>query len=101
MFDVPLGEALKMAFINFRSICMVKIRMTRLGRKSLPIYSIVATDSRSPRDGQFLEKLGQYNPKSPETLNNINVEGIKAWLSKGAQLSDTVRTLLKKNNIKL
>ena len=80
---------------------MVKIRMTRLGRKSLPIYSIVATDSRSPRDGQFLEKLGQYNPKSPETLNNINVEGIKAWLSKGAQLSDTVRTLLKKNNIKL
>jgi len=80
---------------------MVKIRMTRLGRKALPVYSIVATDSRSPRDGQFLEKLGQYNPKSPETLKNINVEGIKAWLGKGAQLSDTVRTLLKKNNIKL
>ena len=67
---------------------MVKIRMTRLGRKALPVYSIVATDSRSPRDGQFLEKLGQYNPKSPETLNSINVEGIKAWLGKGAQLSD-------------
>jgi len=80
---------------------MVKIRMTRLGRKALPVYSIVATDSRSPRDGQFLEKLGQYNPKSPETLKNINIEGIKAWLGKGAQLSDTVRTLLKKNNIKL
>ncbi|MBY0517002.1 MAG: 30S ribosomal protein S16 [Bacteriovoracaceae bacterium] len=80
---------------------MVKIRMTRLGRKNLPIYSIVATDSRSPRDGQFLEKLGQYNPKSPETLKSINVDGIKAWLGKGAQLSDTVRTLLKKNNIKL
>jgi small subunit ribosomal protein S16 len=80
---------------------MVKIRMTRLGRKALPIFSIVATDSRAPRDGQFLEKLGHYNPKSPETLKNINVEGIKAWLAKGAQLSDTVRTLLKKNNIKL
>ena len=80
---------------------MVKIRMTRLGRKNLPLYSIVATDSRSPRDGQFLEKLGQYDPKSPETLKNINVDGIKAWLGKGAQLSDTVRTLLKKNNIKL
>ncbi|MCE3013491.1 MAG: 30S ribosomal protein S16 [Proteobacteria bacterium] len=80
---------------------MVKIRMTRLGRKSLPVYSIVATDSRSPRDGQFLEKLGQYNPKSPETLKSVNVEGIKAWLGKGAQLSDTVRTLLKNNNIKL
>jgi small subunit ribosomal protein S16 len=80
---------------------MVKIRMTRLGRKALPVYSIVATDSRAPRDGQFLEKLGQYNPKSPETLNSVNVEGIKTWLSKGAQLSDTVKTLLKKNNIKL
>ncbi len=80
---------------------MVKIRMTRLGRKSLPVYSIVATDSRSPRDGQFLEKLGQYNPKSPETLKSVNVEGIKAWIGKGAQLSDTVRTLLKNNNIKL
>jgi len=90
-----------MAFNNLRSISMVKIRMTRLGRKNLPIYSIVATDSRSPRDGQFLEKLGQYNPKAPETLKSVNVEGIKAWLSKGAQLSDTVRTLLKKNNIKL
>lgn len=80
---------------------MVKIRMTRLGRKGLPIYSIVATDARSPRDGQFLEKLGQYNPKAPETLNSINVDGIKTWITKGAQLSDTVRTLLKKNNIKL
>ncbi len=80
---------------------MVKIRMARVGRKNLPIYTIVATDSRSPRDGQFIEKLGQYNPKAPETLKSINVDGIKAWLSKGAQLSDTVRTLLKKNNIKL
>jgi small subunit ribosomal protein S16 len=80
---------------------MVKIRLSRGGRKSLPIYTIVATDSRSPRDGMFLEKLGQYNPKLPEGLRNVNVDGIKAWVNKGAQLSDTVRTLLKKNNIKL
>jgi small subunit ribosomal protein S16 len=80
---------------------MVKIRMSRVGRKNLPIYTIVATDSRAPRDGEVLEKLGQYNPKAPETLKSVNVEGIKAWISKGAQLSDTVRTLLKNNNIKL
>ncbi len=80
---------------------MVKIRMSRVGRKNLPIYTIVATDSRAPRDGEVLEKLGQYNPKAAEALKGVNVEGIKAWLSKGAQLSDTVRTLLKRNNVKL
>lgn len=80
---------------------MVKIRMARGGRKNRPVYTIVATNSRSPRDGQFLEKLGQYDPKAPEAIKFVNVEGIKAWLSKGAQLSDTVRTLLKNNNIKL
>jgi small subunit ribosomal protein S16 len=80
---------------------MVKIRMARGGRKNRPIYTIVATNSRSPRDGQFIEKLGQYDPKAPEVLKTVNVEGIKAWLAKGAQLSDTVRTLLKNNNIKL
>lgn len=80
---------------------MVKIRMARGGRKNRPVYTIVATNSRSPRDGQFLEKLGQYDPKAAEALKMVNVEGIKTWLSKGAQLSDTVRTLLKNNNIKL
>ena len=80
---------------------MVKIRMARGGRKNRPVYTIVATASRSPRDGQFLEKLGQYDPKAQETLRSINVDGIKAWLAKGAQLSDTVRSLLKNNKITL
>lgn len=82
---------------------MVKIRMSRIGRKNLPIYSIVVTDSRAPRDGEVIEKLGQYDPKAKtsETLKAVNVDAIKAWVGKGAQLSDTVRTLLKKNNIKL
>ncbi len=80
---------------------MVKIRMARGGRKNRPIYTIVAANSRSPRDSQFLEKLGQYDPKAAEVLKTVNVEGIKAWIAKGAQLSDTVRTLLKNNNIKL
>lgn len=78
---------------------MIKIRMARGGRKAKPVYSIVATDSRSPRDGRFLEKLGQYNPNTEEVLSAINTDSIKHWLSKGAQMSDTVRTLLKRNNI--
>ncbi len=80
---------------------MVKIRMARGGRKNRPVYTIVAANSRSPRDSQFLEKLGQYDPKAAEGLKSVNVDGIKAWVAKGAQLSDTVRTLLKNNNIKL
>ncbi len=75
--------------------------MARGGRKNRPVYTIVATNSRSPRDGQFLEKLGQYDPKATEVLKSVNLEGIKAWVAKGAQLSDTVRTLLRNNNIKL
>jgi len=75
--------------------------MARGGRKNRPVYSIVATNSRSPRDGQYLETLGQYDPKAEVALQYLNLEGIKAWLAKGAQLSDTVRTLLKNNNIKL
>ena len=80
---------------------MVKIRMARGGRKNRPVYTIVATNSRTARDGQFLEKLGQYDPKAAEALKFVNVEGIKSWISKGAQLSDTVRSLLKNNNIQL
>lgn len=80
---------------------MVKIRLARGGRTHRPVYTIVAINSRSARDGEFLEKLGQYDPKASETLRSVNVEGITAWIKKGAQLSDTVRSLLKNNNIKL
>ena len=80
---------------------MLKIRLARGGRVHRPIYTIVATDSRNPRDGRYLEKLGKYDPNGKEMLTNLNVEGIQAWVKKGAGLSDTVRTLLKKNSISL
>ncbi len=82
---------------------MVKIRMARGGRKRAPIYTIVATDARSPRDGRFLERLGQYNPKAAEDkiLVDVKTEAISKWLNDGAQLSDTVRSLFKRHNIKL
>lgn len=75
--------------------------MARGGRTHRPVYTIVATDSRNPRDGRFLEKLGKYDPNAQEVLSNLKVDSLKTWVAKGAQLSDTVRTLLKKNNVSL
>ena len=81
---------------------MIKIRLSRTGRKLSPIYTIVATDSKNARDaGKYLAKLGFFNPKAKEQLSNLNVETIKGWIGKGAVLSDTVRTIFKANNIKL
>jgi small subunit ribosomal protein S16 len=75
--------------------------MARNGRTKKPVYTIVATNSRSARDGKFIEKLGQYNPSDKEALRYLNVEGISNWVKKGAKLSDTVSSLLKKHSVKL
>ena len=82
---------------------MVVIRMARGGRVHKPIYTIVAANSRHPRDGRFLEKLGQYDPngKEDKVLNNLKTDRIAAWVDKGAVLSDTVKSLLKKSKIEL
>lgn len=78
---------------------MLKIRMARAGAKKKPFYQIVAADSRNPRDGKFLEKLGTYNPMLPKDHAErvtLNGERIKYWLSKGAQASDRVAIFLGK-----
>jgi small subunit ribosomal protein S16 len=75
--------------------------MSRGGRNKKPVYTLVAADKRSPRDGKFLAKLGQYNPNSEAVLTDIKTEEIKTWVSNGAQLSDTVASLFKKHNIQL
>ncbi|OFZ52365.1 MAG: 30S ribosomal protein S16 [Bdellovibrionales bacterium RIFOXYB1_FULL_37_110] len=80
---------------------MIKIRLARRGRVHTPIYSIVAIDSRSARDSRCLEQLGQYVPTEKEVLKNVKAEQISAWVDKGAVLSDTVKSLFKKNNIKI
>lgn len=82
---------------------MVVIRLQRGGRTHSPVYTIVAADSRNARNGKFLERLGQYDPKASEgdILKNVNTESIKAWLDKGACLSDTVKSLLKKEKVQL
>ena len=73
----------------------VKLRLTRVGSKKNPIYRVVAADSRSPRDGKFIEILGRYNPQSDPSLIELDEAKIKGWLEKGATPSDTVAKLLK------
>ena len=78
---------------------MVKIRLKRMGMKKEPFYRIVVTDSRSPRDGRFIEEIGYYNPMTAPAEINVNGERAKYWLGVGAQPTDTVRTLLKKTGV--
>ena len=72
----------------------VKIRLQRHGKKGKPFYWVVAADSRSKRDGKFLEKLGIYNPNTNPATVEINVDSAVKWLQNGAQPTDTARTLL-------
>ena len=74
----------------------VKVRLTRSGSKKHPFYRIVAINSDSRRDGRPLEFLGYYNPNTDPATVKVDEEKLQAWIGKGAQLSDTVRTILKK-----
>jgi small subunit ribosomal protein S16 len=77
----------------------VKLRLTRVGSKKNPIYRVVAADSRSPRDGKFIEIVGRYNPQTNPSTIDLDEDKVRDWLSKGAQPSDTVKRLLKVKNI--
>lgn len=78
---------------------MVKIRLKRMGANKKPFYRIVVADSRSPRDGRFIEELGYYNPVSEPKVVKINDEKAIKWLSVGAQPTETVKNLFKKNGV--
>ncbi len=75
---------------------MVKIRLRRMGAKKAPYYRIVVADSRSPRDGRFIEEIGLYDPKAEGAKLKVDMERVQYWISNGAQPTDTVRGLLKK-----
>lgn len=77
----------------------VKIRLTRVGKKKVPMYRVVVADERSPRDGRFIEILGQYQPLEEPSMVNFNEERALEWLSKGAQPTETVEKLLKISGI--
>ena len=78
---------------------MVKLRLSRMGAKRQPFYRIVAADSRSPRDGRFIEIVGNYDPTKNPAVVNVDEEKVMNWIRNGAQPSDTVRSLLSKKGI--
>ena len=77
----------------------VKIRLRRLGAKRAPFYRVVVADSRYPRDGRFIEEIGYYDPTKDPADVKIDAEKAKKWIANGAQPTDTVKALLKKNGV--
>lgn len=75
----------------------VKIRLKRIGAKKAPFYRIVVADSRSPRDGRFIEEIGNYDPMKKQVA--VDAQKALQWMKNGAQPTDTVRALLKKNGV--
>ena len=77
----------------------VKIRLRRMGAKKAPFYRIVVADSRYPRDGRFIEEIGTYNPVVSPVEIKVDAEKAKKWIKNGAQPTDTVKALLKKEGV--
>ncbi|MBQ5335193.1 MAG: 30S ribosomal protein S16 [Oscillospiraceae bacterium] len=77
----------------------VKIRLRRMGAKKAPFYRIVVADGRYPRDGRFIEEIGTYDPTREPSAITIDAEKAKTWLANGAQPTDTVRVILKKEGV--
>ena len=77
----------------------VKIRLRRMGAKKAPFYRVVVADSRFPRNGRFIEEIGTYNPLTEPAQVMIDAEKAKKWIANGAQPTETVKALLKKNGI--
>ncbi len=77
----------------------VKIRLRRMGAKKAPFYRVVVADSRYPRDGRFIEEIGYFNPMTEPAEVKIDADKAKKWIANGAQPTDTVKSILKKENI--
>ena len=77
----------------------VKMRLTRIGAKKAPFYRVIVADSRSPRDGRFIDEVGTYNPLTNPSEIKFDAEKTKTWLKNGAQPTETVKALLKKSGI--
>ncbi len=77
----------------------VKIRLRRMGAKKAPFYRVVVADSRYPRDGRFIEEIGTYDPMREPSVFTVDAEKVTTWIKNGAQPTDTVKALLKKNGI--
>jgi small subunit ribosomal protein S16 len=94
-----IKPTLKTLDLTLKTTMAVAIRLRREGALNRPYYKIVVTDKRSPRDGKFIEIIGTYDPKKPDHNSTINLDRVDYWIGKGAQPSDTVRSLIKKNKM--
>ena len=77
----------------------VKIRLKRMGAKKAPFYRVIVADSRSPRDGRFIDEIGYYDPTKDPSVIKIDAEKANKWIANGAQPTETVKTLFKKSGI--
>jgi len=77
----------------------VKIRLRRMGQKKAPFYRIIVADSRSPRDGKFIEEVGYYNPMTNPAEIKVDAEKVQKWLDSGAQPTETVKSILNKSGL--
>jgi small subunit ribosomal protein S16 len=87
--------------LDSSAVMAVSMRLTRVGGRKDPVWRVVVADRRSPRDGRFIETIGRYNPQTEPSTIVLDEERVRHWLSRGAQPSDTVRKLLKTQNIAL
>ncbi len=88
-----------MAYYGGEFKMAVKIRLRRMGAKKAPFYRIVVADSRYPRDGRFIEEIGYYDPTKEPSIVKVDADKAKQWIANGAQPTDTVKVIFKKNNI--
>lgn len=77
----------------------VKIRLRRMGAKKAPFYRIIVADERSPRDGRFIDEIGYYDPTKEQCEVKVDAEKVKTWIANGAQPTDTVKNILKKEGV--
>jgi small subunit ribosomal protein S16 len=94
--ELAKRPAIAILFFSFDKFMAVKIRMKRVGAKNAPVFRIVVADGRSPRDGKFIEEIGTYQPLKKGDNFTLKLDRAQYWVSKGAQPSDTVASLIKK-----
>lgn len=99
MISLRLTRMMNISMLKGENKMAVKIRLRRMGAKKAPFYRVVVADSRYPRDGRFIEELGYYDPTKEPSVVKIDGDKAKEWMANGAQPTDTVKALLKKEGI--
>lgn len=99
MISLRLTRMMNISMLKGENKMAVKIRLRRMGAKKSPFYRIIVADSRSPRDGRFIEEVGYYNPMTEPVTLKVEEEKVQKWLASGAQPTETVKSLLTKSGI--